>query len=433
MRHFVAAIQQPRKRELLELYCGQMTEIAQRCGFAEKNIQVVTFTGSGISLGFNLATRTVGAPRSLGQCLEAVYERLKRAPQREEGQGAVCGRSSDEMIAIGYRTGGYMYGMQCHVLLGSLRCNEEIHVSVAQGCERRARSNDAQQYSSVYTIKSIDFQGEQYVENDDDDDDDEQRVLQATEVGSVDIVPMRKQRQRFSIGGWERNMVLHRGAVSRMVRTRRLLLHLIVTEPSDGGLVVVPADEKLQPRWPLRLWTAFGGSAPCAIRSLEYLINKQTGEARPARDSDHQLLMASKLRTRGTHVAAWIETREWLLFDDVAWSRRGRVDGAHHAAMATLRRARCDTVVLGQLQCDLERSHLIDATPRSSYFGEVRHRAAWCAIGRILDACDVLQPRIAIGCMWRLCDCSALWPLLAVELVQIIFELLDNLEDLSQS
>jgi len=98
-----------------------------------------------------------------------------------------------------------------------------------------------------------------------------------------------------------------------------------------------------------------------------------------------------------------------------------------------LRRARCDTVVLGQLQCDLERSHLIDATPRSSYFGEVRHRAAWCAIGRILDACDVLQPRIAIGCMWRLCDCSALWPLLPVELVQIIFELLGDLEDLSQS
>ena len=68
--------------------------------------------------------------------------------------------------------------------------------------EGLARSNDAQQFSSVYTIKSIDFHGEQYVENDDDDDDDdnEQRVLQATEVASVEIVPMRKQRQRFSIG-----------------------------------------------------------------------------------------------------------------------------------------------------------------------------------------------------------------------------------------
>ena len=123
----------------------------------------------------------------------------------------MCGRSTDEMIAIGYRTGGYMYGMQSLVLLGSLRCNEEIHVSVAQGRKRRARSNDAQQFSSVYTIKSIDFQGKKYVENDDDDNEqeDEQRVLHATEVASVDIVPMRKQRQRFNIGGWERNMVLH--------------------------------------------------------------------------------------------------------------------------------------------------------------------------------------------------------------------------------
>ena len=89
MRYFVAAIQQPRKRELLELYCGQMTEIAQRCGFAEKNIQVVTFTGSGISLGFNLATRTVEAPRSLGQCLEAVCERLNRASTRRRRRSSV--------------------------------------------------------------------------------------------------------------------------------------------------------------------------------------------------------------------------------------------------------------------------------------------------------------------------------------------------------
>jgi len=76
------------------------------------------------------------------------------------------------------------------------------------------------------------------------------------------------------------------------------------------------------------------------------------------------------------------------LLDNAAWSRRGRVDRAHHATMATLRRARCDMMVLGQLQCDLERSHLIDDTPQSSYFGQVRHRAVWCAIGRVLDACN---------------------------------------------
>jgi len=140
--------------------------------------------------------------------------------------------------------------------------------SARSGATRRSASRWRKAASEGLEATTLSSQGKKYVENDDDDDDDEQRVLHATEVASVDIVPMRKQRQRFSIGGSERNIVLHRGAVSHMVRTQCLLLHLIVT------------------------------------------------------------------------------SREWLLLDDAAWSRRGRVDGAHHATMATLRRRAFGVVLL---------------------------------------------------------------------------------------
>ena len=44
--------------------------------------------------------------------------------------------------------------------------------------------------------------------------------------------------------------------------------------------------------------------------------------------------------------------------------------------------------------------------------------------------CDATAHRYRV---YVACDCSALWPLLPIELVQIIFELLDDLEDLLQS